>query len=201
MPVNQNLLQRIKAYAEEYYFSNGISPTVREIADELGVGKSTVQRYLQRLNDCGEIEYNGKRSIKTENTEKMDTSSVSVGVYGSVSCGQLKFAQEEITEYVQLPSSLVGSGDFFMLRADGDSMINAGIDDGDLVIVKKQNTASDGQIVVALYGDETTLKRFYKDYDNKRFVLHPENEAYDDIIVEGDLYIQGVAVKVFKNLF
>ncbi len=201
MPVNQELLQKIKAYAEEYYFSYSVSPTVREIADALGVGKSTVQRYLQRLNDSGEIEYNGKRSIRTENTDKMDSSSVSVGVYGSVSCGQLKFAQEEITEYVKLPTSLVGNGDFFILRADGDSMINAGIDNGDLVIIRKQSTARDGQIVVALYEDEATLKRFYKDYNNRCFVLHPENEAYDDIVVEGDLYIQGVAVKVLKDLF
>lgn len=201
MPINQDLLQSIKAYAEEYYFSYNISPTVREIADALGVGKSTVQRYLERLNESGEIEYSGKRSIRTENTDKMTSSSVAVGVYGSVSCGQLKFAQEEITEYVKLPTSLVGNGEFFMLRANGDSMINAGIDDGDLVIIKKQSTAREGEIVVALYEDEATLKRFYKDTANQRFVLHPENEAYDDIIVEGDLYIQGIAVKVLKDLF
>lgn len=201
MPVNQDLLQEIKAFAEEYYFTHSVSPSVREIASALGVGKSTVQRYLERLNDVGEIEYNGKRSIRTDNIDKMSSSSVAVGVYGSVSCGQLKFAQEEITEYFKLPTSLVGNGEFFMLRANGDSMINAGIDDGDLVLIKKQNTARDGQIVVALYEDEATLKRFYKDEKNRCFVLHPENEAYDDIVIEGDLFIQGIAVKVLKDLF
>lgn len=200
MPVNQELLHQIKAFAEEYYFTNSVSPSVREIAAALGVGKSTVQRYLEKLNDCGEIEYSGKRSIRTDNTEKMSSSSVAVGVYGSVSCGQLKFAQEEITEYFKLPTSLVGNGEFFMLRANGDSMVDAGIDDGDLVLIKKQSTAYNGQIVVALYEDEATLKRFYKDEKNRCFVLHPENEAYDDIVIQGDLFIQGIAVKVLKDL-
>ena len=200
MPVNTELLRDIKEYAERYYLENGVSPSVREIAYEMGVGKSTVQRYLERLRDSGEIEYCGERSIKTEVTEKYNQQTVSVGLVGSISCGALNFAQQNITDYYSLPSSMLGSGEFFMLRASGDSMINAGIDDGDLVIIKRQPVAKDGDIVVALYGDDTTLKRFYTDRVNRRFILHPENERLSDIIIEGDLIIQGVAVKVIKDL-
>jgi repressor LexA len=200
MPVNTELLKEIKEYAEQYYLENGVSPTVREIASGLNASKTTVQRYLERLRDSGEIEYCGERSIKTEVTEKYNQQSVSVGLVGSISCGELNFAQQNITDYYSLPSSMLGSGEFFMLRASGDSMINAGIDDGDLVVIRRQATARDGDIVVALYGDDTTLKRFYKDTQNRRFILHPENERLSDIIIEGDLIIQGVAVKVIKEL-
>lgn len=200
MPINQQLLQDIKDFAEKYYMTFNQSPTVREIAAELGVGKSTVQRYLERLNESGEIEYSGRRGIKTDVTEKLDSDMVNVGLVGSVSCGALTFAEQNITEYFKLPVSLVGHGDFFMLRAHGNSMINAGIDDGDLVVIRRQSTADEGQIVVALYEDDATLKRFYRDRANRRFILHPENEELDDIIVEGDLAIQGVAVNVIKDL-
>ncbi len=200
MGINTELLAEIKEYAERYYLENGISPSVREIAGELGVGKSTVQRYLERLRESGEIEYSGERSIRTDVTEKFNQQTVSVGLVGSISCGALNFAEQNITDYFSLPSSLLGSGEFFMLRASGDSMINAGIDDGDLVVIRRQQTANEGDIVVALYGDDATLKRFYTDRVNRRFILHPENERLSDIIIEGDLIIQGVAVKVIKDL-
>lgn len=200
MPVNNELLLEIKQFAEKYYITFGQSPTVREIAVELGVGKSTVQRYLERLRDSGEIEYDGRRGIKTELTQKVNTDAVNVGLVGEVSCGPMTFAEQNITDYFQLPASMLGSGEFFMLRASGDSMINAGIDSGDLVIIKRQSTANEGDIVVALLDDETTLKRFYKDVKNQRFILHPENDELEDIIVEGNLIIQGVAVKVIKDL-
>lgn len=200
MPVNNSLLEEIKEFVEQYYFDFNRSPSVREIAAALGVGKSTVQRYLEALRDSGEIEYRGRRGISTDVTDKINVPSVNVGLIGSISCGALTFAEQNVTEYFKLPTSLVGKGEFFMLQASGESMVNAGIDDGDLVIIRKQSTANDGDIVVALYGDDTTLKRFYKDTKNQRFILHPENDYMDDIIVDGELYIQGIAVKVIKDL-
>jgi repressor LexA len=200
MPVDEQLLQNIKCYAEDYYFQYGTSPSIRDIASRFNVGKSTVQRYIERLKNSGQIEYDGQTGIRTDIMNKANFDTSTVGLVGSVSCGPLNFAEENITEYFKLPTSLVGKGEFFMLKASGNSMINAGIDDGDLVLIRKQNTAEIGQIVVALVGDDTTLKRFYKDEKNKRFILHPENDELDDIIVEGDLIIQGVAIKVLKDL-
>lgn len=89
MPVNQQLLSDIKEYAEQYFFENSVSPSIREIAAHFNVGKSTVQRYLERLRDCGEIEYDGRRSIKTSETDKYEASCVNVGVVGDISCGRL----------------------------------------------------------------------------------------------------------------
>lgn len=200
MPINTELLGRIKEFAEKYYMTFGQSPTVREIAVEVGVGKSTVQRYLERLRDSGEIEYDGRRGIRTELTEKVNTETVNVGLVGQISCGPMTFAEQNITDYFQLPAAMLGTGEFFMLTAHGNSMINAGIDDGDLVVIKRQSTAREGDIVVALLDDDTTLKRFYKDTKNQCFILHPENDELEDIIVQGNLIIQGVAVKVIKDL-
>lgn len=198
MPVNNQLLQDIKAYAENFYLEYNYSPSVREIADALGCGKSTVQRYLERLRDMGDISYEGRRGITTDVTDKVNTAGVNVGLVGSISCGALTFAEQNITDYFRLPASLVGSGEFFMLKADGDSMIDAGIDSGDLVIIKKQPTARVGEIVVALNGEDTTLKRLARDNEG-RYFLHPENERYSDIYVD-ELIVQGVAVKVIKDL-
>lgn len=122
-----------------------------------------------------------------------------VPLLGNVACGVPKFAEGNIEEYVRLPISLFGRGDFFLLRASGDSMIEAGIDDGDLVLIRQQDTADPGQIVVALMEDEATLKRFYPEPGRHRVRLHPENRRMKDIVVENCI-IQGVAVKVLKDV-
>ena len=101
--------------------------------------------------------------------------------------------------YVPLPVALFGQGDFYLLRASGKSMIEAGIDPGDLVVVRKQNTAEEGDIVVALVDNETTLKRFYRDKKHRCIRLHPENSKMKDIYVQ-DCTIQGVAQNVIKTL-
>ena len=120
-----------------------------------------------------------------------------VPVVGTVACGSPILAEENIEEYVTLPAALFGRGNFFLLRARGDSMINAGIADGDLVLVRQQDTAEYNQIAVALIDDEATLKRFRPEGD--RVVLHAENPNYDDIVVDR-CAVQGVAVKVIKDL-
>ena len=197
---NIELQNKIKEYINNYYIEHNQAPTVREIASKLSVGSTTVQRYLKRLKECGEIDLNGnRRGIRTSLTDKISDSNMMVGLIGSVSCGALTFAEQNVIEYFKLPSSLIGKGEFFMLQACGDSMINAGINNGDYVIIRKQNTADNGQIVVALVDDETTLKRFYIDNKNKKIVLHPENDNYEDIVVN-DVLIQGIAVSSFKKI-
>ena len=191
--------KRITEYIDSFYFERGMAPTIREIEAGTGVPRPTVARYLASMRDEGEIEYNGgRRRIETQRTQKIsDSGYVRVAVVGSVSCGPLGFAEENIEEYFRLPVSFVGEGEFYLLRARGQSMKGAGIDDGDLVLVRRQDTAEEGKIAVALVDGEATLKRVF--YEEGRARLHPENEEYDDIFVDS-LVIQGVATNVIKKL-
>ena len=203
MPIpkkNTELFSQIEEHVNRYKEqNNGASPSVREIANEVGVNPSTVSRYLKHMREQGMIDYGGHRNITTAENRKTRTETTKVAVLGSVSCGIPKFAEENIEEYVRLPIALFGNGEFFILRANGDSMINAGIEDGDLVLIRRQSYADEGQIVVALMEDEATLKRYYPEPHERRIRLHPENDSLCDIYVP-DCVIQGVAVRVLKNL-
>ena len=192
------LIEQIKKSIEKTYEESGRSPSVRQIAKEVGCSYSTVSRYIKEMVERGMIARTSGE-YETEVISKMNTDTVPVAVVGSVSCGPLTFAEENIEEYIKLPTSLLGQGKFFILHASGQSMIGAGIEDGDLVVVRQQPTAEPGQIVVALVEDEVTLKRFYPDPENGCVRLHPENKRLKDIIVD-DCQIQGVAVKVLKDL-
>ncbi len=185
----------INEYSEEY----GCSPTVREIAEATDLSRSTVQRYVQEMITDGRLCSNGRRSYVTGRERKLRHDMIRVPVLGEVACGLPRFAEENIEEYVQLPASLFGSGDYYMLRATGYSMIDVGIASGDFVLVKRQETAEPGQIVVALVEEEATLKRYYPEPERHRVRLHPENKVMDDIIVPM-CEIQGIAVKVLKDL-
>lgn len=197
---NQEYFTLLERYIDTYTDSHGVSPSTREIAAGTGLSLATVSRYLSYMRENGMIDYVGQRNIITQRKRMTSTGSNKVPLLGAVSCGIPKFAEGNIEEYVQLPTALFGKGDFFLLRASGDSMIGAGIDNGDLVLVKHQDHANPGQIVVALIGDdEATLKRFYPEPQNGIVRLHPENPALDDIIVE-NCSIQGIAVHVMKSL-
>ena len=190
------LLTEIEKYVCNFTDSNGISPTMQEIANAVGVSKATVHRYITQLCEDGVIDYSGVRSITST---KAKVQVVRVPVLGRIACGIPKFAEENIEEYVKLPVALFGHGDFFLLRAYGDSMVEVGIEDGDLVLIRQQNYADRGQIVVALVEDDATLKRYYPEPENNRVRLHPENSRMEDIYVDS-CQIQGVAVKVLKDL-
>ena len=190
--------EKIKSYVEMFYLDNNRSPSSREVAEALNMVKSTVNRYLKAMHEDGMIEYD-HGDVRTDTIEKVNTDIINMGVIGHVSCGPPELAEEYVEEYIPLPAALFGKGEFYILRASGDSMIDAGINNGDMVIVRKQEAADDGQIVVALVENETTLKRFYKDDENHQVILHPENKSMKDIIVP-DCRIQGVAVHVLKSL-
>lgn len=192
-------IEMLEEYINDYKDSTGGStPTVREIAAGVGLAYSTVSRYLTFMKEQGIVEVASPRNLVTKQSKHDADGFCRVPILGTVSCGLPKFAEENIEEYVKLPVLMFGRGDFFILRAKGDSMINAGVEDGDLVVVRKANTANYNQIVVALIGeDEATLKRFRPDGGVVR--LHAENPNYDDIVVD-DCVIQGVAVKVLKDL-
>lgn len=164
-------------------------PVRRNNSDELYY-RITVREWLD-ITDTNE---SGKAILP-----KVQTEFTSVALLGAVSCGVPTLEEEYIEEYVSLPASMFGKGTFFLLRAKGESMIEAGISPGDLVLVRKQSEAMDGDIVVALVANENTLKRYFVDKENQKIRLHPENKTMKDIIVS-DCKIQGVAVKVIKNL-
>lgn len=193
---DKTLMAAIEKFVSDYTDSNGISPTMQEVADGVGSSKATVQRYIAQLCEDGILDYSGYRTMTSTKTK---AAAIRVPVLGTIACGIPKFAEENIEEFVRLPVALFGKGNFFILRAYGDSMIEAGIDNGDLVLIRQQNYADEGQIVVALMEDEATLKRFYPEPKKHRIRLHPENSRMDDIYVD-NCEIQGVAVKVLKDL-
>ena len=193
---DKTLMAAIEKFVSDYTDNAGISPTMQEVADGVGSSKATVQRYVAQMCEDGILGYSGYRTMTSTKTK---VAAIRVPVLGTIACGIPKFAEENIEEYVRLPVALFGKGNFFILRAYGDSMIEAGIDNGDLVLIRQQNYADEGQIVVALMGDEATLKRFYPEPKKHRIRLHPENSRMDDIYVD-NCKIQGVAVKVLKEL-
>lgn len=192
------VMDRICKYIDEYYLEYHSSPSIGKIAYEIDMAKSSIHRYLLEMNEKGLISYD-KHGIQTETTRKVSSQMAGVSIVGSVSCGTPALAEENIEEYISLPVSIFGKGDLFILHASGDSMIEVGIDDGDLVVIKKQSYAEHGDIVVALVDNENTLKTFIIDEENECYILHPENKKLKDLVVD-EVQIQGVAQHVIKSL-
>lgn len=196
--VSADTIIMIRRCVEEYFDDYTRSPSVREISNMTGISKSTVQRYIEIMERVGIITRTDE-GIETPYISKTERNMVSVAKLGRIPCGPLDEKEEYIEGYVKLPESFVGKGKFFILVASGDSMIEAGIDDGDMIIIKQQETARKGDIVVALAGGQSTLKRYMPDPSIKKIRLHPENSSMEDIIVD-NCQVQGVAIKVIKSL-
>ena len=195
----QDLTNKIKYFIEESSGQYGTSPTIRCIAENVGCSKSNVSIYIDYLKEQGLMEI-GENGYETDVTKATDTKVVAVPKLGYVPCGPLSEEYECIDGYVRLPASFVGNAkSCFLLTATGNSMIDVGINAGDLVLVRQQNEANYNDIVVALVENEVTLKRFRPDPENKRIILHPENKRMKDIVVK-ECKIQGVAIKVIKDL-
>ncbi len=194
------LMEDIKRCIENCYFSTGKTPSVREIAEQLGISKSSVSNYLIEMRDRGLLENSGGwRGAKTKRMGKIQQDVAYLPVVGQIACGTPFLAEENIETYLPLPKDMLGMGEYFVLVAKGESMVNARIDDGDYVIVRRQETAEPGQIVVALIGDEATLKRYYPDEENRQIRLHPENDEMEDMSFK-NISVQGIAVKVIKDV-
>ena len=180
---------------------NGFPPTVREICNEVGLrSTSTVHGYLARLEELGVIKRDPSSSRAIEVTEDMSWRKkkiVPTPIVGSVRAGEPVLADERIETVLPLPAELIGNQVSFILTVRGDSMINAGIHEGDLLIVAQQNTAMNGDIVVALVdGEDATVKRFYKEADHVR--LQPENDAYEPILTK-NVQILGKVVGLYRH--
>ncbi len=200
---NKALMDKICDFVNDYYKMYRKSPSVNEIAKGVGVAKTTSYRYLVEMNEKGIISYDGK-TIETSHTDKCVSGYFSAPVVGSVRCGDPETEEESVEEYVSLPTSIFGTGEFYILRAVGDSMIDAGINENDLVLIKKQSTASEGDIVVALdENNENTLKTYAGvDEESQHAILRYENQKVypEKIIKVKQLVVQGVAVNVIKKL-
>ncbi len=195
---NQETYDKIIEFINDFYKSKGISPSLAEIALKIGVDKSTVSRYLSEMKQKGLVDTESNhRGLNTEFIKKHKNVK-SVPIVGDIACGTPILAKENIESELFISSSILGEGDFFGLKAKGDSMINAGIADGDYIIARKQNVADEGQIIVALIDDSATLKRFYIDKKNKKIILHPENDEMEDMYFDS-IEIQGVVKKIIKN--
>ena len=194
--LNQNTLDRMEAFIKEYQKENGLSPSYRAIMRELNMSSlNLVQRYVIDLEKKGRIKRTNLGNIATPKRFQPGDMT-STPLVGRIACGQPTFAVEDIEGTYMLPQALFGSGELFCLRAFGNSMIGIGIEEGDLLVLRKQDYADEGDVVVALVGEETTLKRFFR--KGKKIVLHPENETLRDIVVD-DCQIQGVLVGSIKT--
>ena len=193
---NEDTKIRIYEYINEYIKNNRVSPTINEIAKNAGCAVSTAYKFLERLKDEGLIDTAGRGRITSSvNNWEMGYAPI----LGIVACGKPKLAVEDIQGYLPLNMDYFGKGEYFLLVASGESMINADIKDGDLVLIRKQNTFENGQIAVVLTESMATLKRVYRNDKNKRFRLHPENDNMKDFYVE-NIDVIGIAVKVIKDV-
>jgi repressor LexA len=192
--------REILDYIRQEIRERGYPPSVREIGEAIGLSSSsTVHGHLARLEEKGflrrdpdkprAIEITGERQLRQQRF-------ISVPLIGRVTAGQPILAVENIEETYPLPFDLIHGESVFMLRVEGESMINAGINDGDLVLVRSQDTAANGEIVVALLGDEATVKRFYHEGNQVR--LQPENTTMGPIYTR-DVRVLGKVIGLYRH--
>ncbi len=190
-------------YLKQSIAKNGYPPTVREIGEALGLSSpATIHAHLNTLESKGYIRKRNSKNRAIEllvDNEYEDDGTINVPLLGKVTAGSPIEAIEMPDEYFTLPSYLIPTHkEVFTLRVSGESMINAGIHDGDIVIVQRQQVANNGDIVVAMTEDnEVTLKTFYK--ENGYFRLQPENDTMDPIILTS-VYIVGKAIGLYRKM-
>ena len=193
--------QEIFDYVKRYGAEHGYPPTVRDIGKAIGLtSSSTVHAHLANLEKVGLLRRDPTKPRAIEilvDKAKQVVSPSGLPVVGQVAAGSPTLADENIEEYVEVPGIAGGDEGEFLLRVKGDSMKNAGILEGDHVVVRRQDSASNGEIIVALVEDEATVKRFFKENDHIR--LQPENEALEPILVE-DVEVLGRVVGVCRRV-
>ncbi|MFZ5597336.1 MAG: transcriptional repressor LexA [Bacillota bacterium] len=193
---------KIIEFIKNNVIEKGYPPSVREIGCAVGLkSSSTVHGYLKRLEEKGYIRRDPTKPRAMELVGGyglgVEKGMKSVPVLGRVAAGRPILAEENLDDEIPVPSSFFGDGDLFLLKVRGESMIEAGIHEGDLVLVRRQPSAENGDIVVALIGDEATVKRFYLESSHIR--LQPENSTMEPIIVTGDVSILGKVVGLLRK--
>lgn len=186
----------VLTFIEKYMTENGYAPSVREICDGCNIPSTATAFYvINTLAEKGlitkcKVGQNVRRSVS------INQKAVKVPLIGTVAAGQPIFAQENYEDFFSVPSNLFGTEGLFMLTVKGNSMIKIGMFDGDKLIVRKQETAENGEIIVALVDDSATVKRFYK-RDNK-IILHPENDDMEDFVFD-NVVILGKVVGLLRD--
>ncbi len=194
--VNEQKLIRVMDYIRKFSEENGYTPSVREIGKECGIkSTATVHSYIEKLQSKGYLN-------KTDNKKRAVTigkgTGVNIPLIGTVTAGQPIFAYENYEDYYTFPAGEFKGDELFMLRVQGTSMIDAGIMDGDKIIVRKQPQAENGEIIVALVDDAATVKRFYQ--RDGQVILHPENEALSDMVFSPEeVTVLGKVVGLMRN--
>ncbi len=194
-----NILLYIKSEIQK----KGYPPAVREICKGVGLkSTSTVHGHMEKLEEKGYIRKDPTKPRAIEVIDQEDDllfkakKTINIPVVGRVTAGQPVLAVENIEDTMPIPYDIVKEREVFILKVEGESMINAGIFDGDSVLVKKQEVAENGDIVVALLGEEATLKRFFKEKDHVR--LQPENDNMEPILSK-DVYILGKVIGLYRK--
>ena len=194
--IREEKLTMVMDYIRKFTEENGYTPSVREIGKECGIkSTATVHSYIEKLQMKGYLS-------KTDNKKRAVTigksTGVSIPLVGTVTAGQPILAYENYEDYYTFPAGEFKGDNLFMLRVQGTSMIDAGICDGDKIIVRQQETAQNGEIIVALVDDSATVKRFY--FKNGQIILHPENEKLNDMIYSPEeVCILGKVVGLMRN--
>ena len=192
--------QEIFDFIKRYSSDHGYPPTVRDIGKAIGLtSSSTVHAHLANLEKVGVLRRDPTKPRAMEILEKAKKAMVPPGLplVGRVAAGSPLLAEENIEDYVEVPQIAGGGDGEYVLKVQGDSMKDAGILEGDYVVVHSTETAQNGEIVVALLGEEATVKRFYKERDHVR--LQPENDALEPILTR-DVQVLGRVVGVFRRV-
>ncbi len=190
-------INQVYNFTLNFIDENGFPPSVRDICAKLNIkSTATAYSYIERLKAKGLLEKSPFKKRAITPTERFKREFNSVPLVGTVRAGAPIFAVENLEGYCPLPAEFSNSGIEFALKVQGDSMINAGIYDGDVIVVTKQNVANNGEIVVALVDDGATVKRFFK--RNNKIILHPENDLLEDMIFD-DVSVLGVVKGLYRK--
>jgi len=199
--------QKLLQFINNFQLKSNVTPSFDEMKDGLGLkSKSGIHRILSALEERGYIRKLNNRAraievlkIPKNKTERFNNKSISIPILGKIAAGNPIEAISDNTNYIDIPQSHLGKGEYFLLEVEGNSMINAGIFDGDQVIIEKCNDAKNGEIVVALIdNNEATLKRIYK--RGQQLALQPENSAFKTVIYGPDrVQIQGILKQLIRK--
>ena len=200
--MNEEKLNKMAEFIHRYVReNNGESPKFKDILEYMEMSNSVGYRYLTTLRDRGIITYNGKDTLAIKGQESMKAAFRRLAIVGSIVCGSPEDNRQEIQGYVAIPNEWI-DGDCYLLRTSGDSMIDIGIDDGDLVLIKRATEARNGQVVAMLTDEGTTLKRLMRKENGRPWLL-AENKSYPKERRElkpSKIEIQGIALKVIKDI-